>query len=454
MTFNLAGLLSRTQDTINALDSNSNNEQLIMSAYDLSSTDTACYVETNSDLPDLFLHPEIPDGFVVYVKDEDRFVVSSGIDWLNIDGTPSGVVFPYILWAWGNNHFGALGLPGTYWTSSPMSVVGGITTWADISIRKTFSAAIKTDGTLWTWGQNDTGQLGNGTKTNNNSPTTVIGENLLWVQVSAGSEHVAAIKADGTLWTWGSGFYGALGHGSQDGRSSPGTTVGGGDNWSQVSAGTDCVMAVKTDGTLWTWGENNSFGRLGTGETTSFKRLSPGTTIGGGTNWKQVSYFFSHAAAVKTDGTLWCWGSNATGCLGDGTNITRESPGTTIGGGTTWSQVSAGEYFTAAVKTDGTLWTWGTNSDGQLGNNTLTGQSSPITTAGGGTTWNQVSVGQGIAGAVKTDGTLWMWGNNQVGQLGDNTQTRRSSPVTPAGGGTNWSQVSAGYQVVGAIQTA
>jgi len=268
--------------------------------------------------------------------------------------------------------------------------------------------------------------------------------------VSGSLAHTSAVKTDGTLWTWGAGSNGRLGDNSTVSRSSPGTTAGGGTNWCQVSGGPQHTAAVKTDGTLWTWGCNNA-GQLGTNSTVS--RSSPGTTAGGGTDWCQVSSGGSHTAAVKTDGTLWTWGCNDAGRLGDNSTVNRSSPVTTAGGGTTWCQVSAASLFTtAAVKTDGTLWTWGYNAQGRLGDNSITSRRSPGTTAGGGTTWCQVSSGSSHTAAVKTDGTLWTWGVNTSGELGDNSIVNRSSPGTTAGGGTTWCQVSGGGSHTAAIR--
>jgi len=289
---------------------------------------------------------------------------------------------------------------------------------------------------LYTWGCNNGGQLGTDTIVSRSSPGTTAGGGTTWCQVSSSYTKTTAIKTDGTLWTWGCNNNGQLGDNSIAARSSPGTTAGGGTNWCQVSAGRCHTAAVKTDGTLWTWGYNY-FGRLGNNSTLA--RSSPGTTVGGGFTWCQVSAGYSHTAAVKTDGTLWTWGLNSNGRLGDNSTVSRLSPGTTAGGGTDWRQVSVDSH-TAAIKTDGTLWTWGANFSGLLGDNSTVSRSSPGTTAGGGTTWCQVC--SGIAGAaIKTDGTLWTWGSNASGRLGNGTTTSRSSPGTTAGGGTTWCQV-------------
>ena len=191
---------------------------------------------------------------------------------------------------------------------------------------------------------------------------------------------------------------------------------------------------------MWTWGNNYS-GQLGDG--TTINKSSPVQTIAGGTNWNQVSAGYDYVTAIKTDGTLWAWGDNSSGPLGDNTTIPKSSPVQTIAGGTNWKQVSAGFNNTASIKTDGTLWMWGLNSSGQLGDNTIVRKSSPVQTIAGGTNWKQVSAGFNSAAAIKTDGTLWMWGGNSKGQLGDGTRISKSSPVQTIAGGTNWKQVSA-----------
>ena len=245
-----------------------------------------------------------------------------------------------------------------------------------------------------------------------------------------------------TLLTWGSSSNGQLGDNTQSTRSTPVTTSAGGTNWKQVACGFSHTAAIKTDGTLWTWGFNN-FGALG--NNTASQRLTPVTTFAGETNWKQVSCGYRFTAAIKTDGTLWTWGDNGQGRLGDNTTTQRNTPVTTFSGGTNWKQVACGFNFTAAIKTDGTLWSWGVNTFGQLGNNNSTSPiCTPVTTFAGGTNWKQVSGGRDHTAAIKTDGTLWTWGANGSRQLGDNTAITRSTPVTTSAGGTNWKQVAGG----------
>jgi alpha-tubulin suppressor-like RCC1 family protein len=369
--------------------------------------------EGDVDLKDLF----ITDSWIV-----DRFIGSE-------------------LWSWGRDSYGQLGDNTTVNKSSPVQTIAGGTNWKQIACGYYHITSIKTDGTLWTWGRNNNGQLGDNSITNKSSPVQTIAGGTNWKQVAAGQYHTAAIKTDGTLWTWGYNGNGQLGDNTITHKSSPVQTIAGGTNWKQVACGYH-TAAIKTDGTLWTWG-NNSYGQLGDNSFTY--KSSPVQTIAGGTNWKQVAAGQYHTAAIKTDGTLWTWGYNGNGQLGDNTITHKSSPVQTIAGGTNWKQVACG-YHTAAIKTDGTLWTWGNNSYGQLGDNSITNKSSPVQTICGGTNWKQVACGSSHTVAIKTDGTLWTWGRNNNGQLGDNSITNKSSPVQTIAGGTNWKQVSAsGY---------
>ena len=368
---------------------------------------------------------------------DDKFITDA---WL-VDQFVGGALF-----SWGYNAKGLLGNGTTISYSSPIQV-GSLTNWKQLSCGGQYSqAAIKTDGTLWTCGYNGSGQLGNGSISARSSPIPVgLLTNWKQVSISATTQYVAAIKTDGTLWTWGGNSSGALGNGTVTNYSSP-IQVGSLTNWKQVSAG-QAAAAIKTDGTLWMWGQNNT-GQLGNGTTINYS--SP-VQIGSLTNWKQVSCGISYTVAIKTDGTLWTWGQGAYGGLGNGTTINYSSP-IQIGSLTNWKQVSAGFYnFVGAIKTDGTLWTWGNNGDsgasagGVLGNGTVnTYYSSPIQ-IGSLTSWKQVDCGSLTMGAIKTDGTLWMWGwNTYGGQLGNGTIVNYSSPIQ-IGLLTNWKRISCGY---------
>jgi alpha-tubulin suppressor-like RCC1 family protein len=361
-------------------------------------------------------------------------VYPSLVDWTKAPG----------LWSWGINGYGNLGNNTVVNQSSPVQTVAFGANWRQASSSSVGTAAIKADGTLWTWGINNQGQLGDNSVVYKSSPVQTVSGGTNWLQVSLGNTCQAAIKTDGTLWTWGGNAFGQLGDNTIAHKSSPVQTVSGGTNWKSVSAGTSHVAAIKTDGTLWVWG-SNSRGDLG--DNTVAPKSSPVQTVSGGTNWRQVSAGYTNTAAIKTDGTLWTWGHNNYGQLGNNAVGNTSSPAQTVSAGTNWRQVVICESG-YAIKTDGTLWAWGKNVYGQLGDNTLIRKSSPVQTVAAGTTWRQVSTGPRgtFAAAVKTDGTLWSWGLNTTGQLGDNTSTGRSSPVQTVSGGNNWKSVSAGVQ--------
>jgi alpha-tubulin suppressor-like RCC1 family protein len=355
---------------------------------------------------------------------------------------PSGgvvPVLPFNLFSWGRNNFGQLGQNNTTNRSSPVQV-GALTDWAQVSAGSYNScAAIKTNGTLWSWGYNSRGNLGLNDVTNRSSPVQV-GALTDWAQVSAGDISCAAIKTNGTLWTWGANSFGRLGLNDVINRSSP-VQVGALSDWSQVSAGTVSCAAIKTNGTLWSWGLNSS-GQLGQNNLTY---LSSPVQVGALTDWSKVSTSGFSCAAIKTNGTLWSWGNNAQGQLGLNDVVYRSSP-VQVGALTDWSQVSAGGSFCAAVKTNGTLWTWGFNTNSQLGQNIsyTINRSSPVQ-VGALTDWSQVAAGDGFCAAIKTNGTLWTWGNNTYGRLGQNIASTitRSSPVQ-VGALTSWSSIGQG----------
>ena len=358
------------------------------------------------------------------------------------------------LWTWGSGGQGRLGNGATTGNiSTPVTTFSGGTNWRQVSAGNRHVGAIKTDGTLWTWGHGEQGRLGNGATTGNiSTPVTTFTGGTNWRQVGCGYRHTAAIKTDGTLWTWGFGLNGQLGNALIIlSISTPVTTFTGGTNWRQVACGGNSTAAVKTDGTLWTWGYAGN-GRLGNKAITG-NISTPVTTFAGGNNWKQVSCGYSHTAAIKTDGTLWVWGIGNYGRLGNGaTTGNISTPVTTFAGGTNWKQVGCGYRHTAAIKTDGTLWTWGSGSNGQLGNTQTTSVSTPVTTFSGGTNWRQVSSGDSHTVAIKTDGTLWTWGYGGRGRLGDAVITgNRNTPVTTFAGGTNWKQAAGGGEYIAAL---
>lgn len=351
------------------------------------------------------------------------------------------------LWSWGYGANGRLGLGNTTSYSSPKQV-GSLITWGSVETNADAGAAIKTNGTLWMWGNGADGRLGFGNTTSYSSPKQ-IGALTAWSKVAIGNGgSTFAIKTDGTLWSWGYNGQGQLGLGNITDYSSP-KQVGALTSWSNVSSGNSYAVAIKTDGTLWSWGYNAQ-GQLGLGNTTD--KSSP-NQIGALTNWSKVSAGYDSCLAIKTDGTLWAWGKNNYGTLGTG-NTTYYSSPKQIGALTTWLTISSSYQFSLALKTDGTIWSWGTNNVGQLGLGNTTNYSSPKQ-IGAATYWGSAVSGKGTgsAAALKNDGTLWTWGYNYSGQLGlgDSLYTARSSP-TQVGALATWQSVAIGSSNMLAIK--
>ncbi|WP_083996798.1 T9SS type A sorting domain-containing protein [Chryseobacterium sp. BLS98] len=315
--------------------------------------------------------------------------------------------------------------------------IGGC--WDVISTGSSYSVGIKTDGTLWTWGNDNYSQLGDGGAIARNAAVQ-IGTASNWKTVSAGSSHVLAIKNDGTLWAWGDNSSSKLGDYTNANRIVP-TQIGTVTTWKDVSAGSNHSLALRTDGTLWAWG-NNDYGQLGDGS--DILRPIP-WKVGTATNWVKIAAGSDHSVGIKADGTLWTWGNNTSGQLGNGTNVQTiydVSP-KQVGTATNWLKISAGSYYTLAVKSNGTLWGWGSNQSGQLGNGTLSNSNSPVQ-IGTATNWNIVSAGASHALGIKTNGTLWSWGYNAYGQLGSGTSGNTVNTPTQVGTSANSLLVSAG----------
>jgi alpha-tubulin suppressor-like RCC1 family protein len=314
------------------------------------------------------------------------------------------------------------------------------TSWASVSGGYDATCATRTGGTLWCWGNNAYGELGTGNTTSELSLVQV-GTSAGWASVSVGQESACGTRTDSTLWCWGQNYAGQLGTGDTNVHLSP-VQAGTAADWASVSVGYSSACATRTDGTLWCWG-SNAYGQLGTG---NYADQNSPTQVDTATDWATVSsQVAATACATRTDGTLWCWGDNTDGELGIGNTTSQPSP-VQVGTATTWASVSTdGSLYTCATRTNRTLWCWGDNTFGELGTNNTTSELSPVQ-VGTATTWGSVSAGNGAnTCATRTGGTLWCWGANGGGELGTGGTTPVLSPVQ-VGTATSWARVARGAQ--------
>lgn len=364
-------------------------------------------------------------------------------------------IAPLSSMAWGANSSGQLGDGTTTDKHTPVSTVGG-SKWESVSAAKFGTGAhvlaVRADGTLWAWGNGANGRLGRGSNADASSPIQV-GTDNTWESVSAGESHSLGIKTDHSMWAWGNGADHRLGTGNSNSQDVP-VRIGVGNNcnpspcpteWKVVSAGKDFSLAIGTNGTddtLWSWG-NNANGRLGNGE----NGHEPGqvTCLSAcATGWKAVSAGASHVLAIRSNGSddnLYTWGQDDYGQLGNGATTGTIGTPSKIGSDT-WASVAAGNNHSLGIKSDNTLWAWGRDNNGQVGNGSpLTDVPSEVLIDGD-PAWKSVS-GSSHSLALTMDGRIYAWGNNGSGQLGNGSTISQPLYQEFSGGGT-WQSISAG----------
>jgi alpha-tubulin suppressor-like RCC1 family protein len=338
------------------------------------------------------------------------------------------------MWAWGNNESGQLG-DGTFEDkNSPVWISSGFQylSYSAVAAGGDHSLATTGDGKLWAWGNNEYGQLGDGTNLNKNTIVQVDSgkvctwsPNCFYYLIAAGDYHSIALKTDNTLWAWGRNDHGQLGDGTYVNKNAP-VQIGSNYHFTPIAAGGSHSLVLQTDGTLWAWGKND-FGQLGNGSTVD--KNIPSLVVGNFL-YATIAAGGSHSFALKKDGTLWAWGRNDHGQLGDGTNIDRSLP-VLIGPG--FKKIAAGKAHSVALKTDGSLWAWGAFT----GDSTIVNMNMPVKIGSG---YDEIAAGGSHSFALQIDvtnigggslffGQLWGWGNNFFGQLGDNTNINQSMPL-------------------------
>ena len=312
------------------------------------------------------------------------------------------------VWAWGWNGYGQLGDGSTTSSITPVQVSDqtGLTGVIAISAGGYHSMALKSDGTVWAWGYNYYGQLGNGGTTNSSTPVQVSDQTGLTgvIAISAGGWYSMALKSNGEVWAWGLNDYGQLGNGGTTNSSTP-AQVSGLTDMTAISAGGDCSMALKSNGKVWAWGDNY-YGQLGNGGTTNSNIPVQVSDLSGVT---AISAGGSNSMALKSNGTVWAWGSYYIG-EGDAT-LSRNKP-VQVSNLDGVTAIAAGGGHSMALKSDGTIWAWGSNGNGELGDGSNEVRSAPVKVSDqtGLTDAIAISAGDCHSLALKSDGTVWAWG--------------------------------------------
>jgi len=343
------------------------------------------------------------------------------------------VDFSGVLYGWGYNNIGQLGDNTTIYRSSPIQI-GTALNWTKIYTTNGNTIGLTSNGGLYAWGSNSVGQLGNNSTISRSSPVQIFGGGIS--SVCQGLSYVAIVKTDGTLWTWGLNVNGNLGSGTTINRSSP-VQVGTLNIWTKVVSTLYGVVALQSNNTLWSWGQN-LYGQLGQNNTTA--RSSPVQVPG---SWTDVTAFATTVLGTS-GGVVYGWGRNQLGQLGDDTTVNKSSPIVLSG---TYKQlpntdlISGIENQAGYINSAGVLFTFGSNSSGQLGDGTVISRSSPVQIDTAlktivpspiqlnSSSYTQISAGYSFSSALRTDGTIWAWGDNTWGQLGQNDTLSRSSPV-------------------------
>ena len=361
--------------------------------------------------------------------------------------------------AWGSGHgaFGQLG-QGTVAVnrSSPVSVIGDHS-FIDIS-SDVSSFGLKADGSIWSWGLNDSGHLGINAASTRSSPVSVVGDHnaIAMSEGVASAQSVVLLKADGTAWAWGESSDGKLGDNQASASRSSPISVIGAHSFVEAHVGNDHVTARKTDGSAWGWGWGIA-GTLGQG-TLTVSRSSPVSVIGDH-SFVEVKAGSQHSYGRKSDGTVWAWGVGDTGAIGQGTVAEHRSSPVSVIGDHSFISVSGGFNCGIGLKVDGSLWGWGNNSVGQLGLDDIDHRSSPTSVLVGNFTSIDVA---DMSFGVTSVGAVWGWGSNVIGALGIQDTANRSSPVNitnsfvlraiadiQSGDGLIWNGIIAGFELDG-----
>jgi alpha-tubulin suppressor-like RCC1 family protein len=332
------------------------------------------------------------------------------------------------IWCWGDNFLGQLG-NGTNTSANTPQRMGTASDWISLETGPLHTCGLRVNGTAWCWGWNNAGELGNGTITTATTPQQVRSASD-WISLAVGGAHTCGLRANGTAWCWGRDLEGQLGD-DNNGVANIVTTplqVGTASDWISLTAGGVHTCGLRVDGTWWCWGDNSN-GQFGNGANTS---ADTPQQVGTASDWISLEAGSGYTCGLRVDGTAWCWGNNNQGKLGNGDDTyTPTNTPQQVGTASDWISLEVGGSHTCGLRIDGTAWCWGFNFHGGLGNGAydLTISANTPQQVGTASDWISLEVGDYHTCGLRIGGTVWCWGENFYGQLGNGATSDSTMPV-------------------------
>ena len=337
------------------------------------------------------------------------------------------------VWGWGYNSLGFLGNNSTISKLTPVSIHGVNKTFCSIGSGEYHSFALDKNGRVWCWGYNNAGQLGDNSITQRNTPVSIHGANKTFCSIATnGGTHSISIDKNGKIWSWGLNTYGQLGNNSTVSNRTPVSIHGANKTFCSIDGNVQFSVSIDKNGRIWCWGYNSN-GQLG--DNTVISKNTPVSILGTNKTFCSISvgnHYAStgnHVIAIDKNGRIWSWGQSAFGSLGDNSNIDKCTPVSIHGVNKTFCSIASGNQHSMAIDKNGRIWCWGYNSNGQLGDNSITTKRTPVSIHGVNKTFCQISAGYWHSIGIDKNGNIWSWGYNSNGQLGVNSVLSNRTPV-------------------------
>lgn len=348
------------------------------------------------------------------------------------------------VWCWGNGGDGRLGRGSTASALTPVSIIGAVKTFCHIGAGNATTAAIDKNGLIWSWGFNNSGQLGNGANTAQCTPVSLAGTRKTFCKISLSNGQTLALDKYGRAWGWGFNANGLLGDNSVTARNTPVSVAGAVKTFCEIAAGSQHGLAIDKSGNTWAWGPNTA-GALGAGLPLSIR--SPKSIVLGATKtFCHIGTGGGHTAVIDKNGRIWAWGENTNGRIGDNSTTARYTPISILGAVKTFCKIAVGSDFNLAIAANGRVWAWGNNGNGRLGDNSTTSRQTPVSILGAAKTFCHIAAGNAHSAAIDKNGRAWGWGSGLLGALGNSDVTQRLTPVSVTGAVKTFCHISSGLQ--------